>query len=728
MSSIDDASIDWEAIDIAHQKIRLVESIAVWPSWENGRRVYRLENRQSNQFFRIGFREYIFISLLDGKLTVAAACGQAAAKLGRDALSQKEAESIIVWLLRERLATALGVSSASVIDQSVKQAGSQAKPGFFQRINPFWMQVPLLKDTRRLNRLLDAMGILFAPACCIIALAFTLFAACVYMANFGAVNDSAGDLFTRNGWLYLLITWVVLKVIHEFAHAAACRRQKGETGEMGIILILFAPLAYVDVTSCWRMPRVSSRMIVSAAGMYVELLIAAIAMVAWLYSDSSEMKFWLANVIVTAGVSTIAFNANPLMRFDGYYLLSDAIGIPNLYTEASTELKRLASWITWGDRPSGGHYQGQRRIFLLVYGLAALIWRILICAALCVTASVMFSGAGIVLAVFGIVAWFGKPLVKLIGMIVDDYQMDRSRFARSMAATVVMLVAFVAVVFAPIPTSVDAPAVVHDVPEAIVRCRAEGFVTQLHVRHGQYVRKGQLLVSIENETLEKQLHHLELERKEVEIQQRIAIDKHDASAEWIARRDKETITEKIEKLRPKVQSLSILAMQSGRVAIEDATLLVGRYVREGDEMMRVVNPQVKEVVATVHQNDVSIARKAVGQYVAISDIRRRNFRARIANVNPRASNTLADVSLAALYGGPLNVQRSRDGDSDESALRLLEPHFQMRADVEPEQASDLLTGTRVSVHLGHRSQSLLRRCQWKLREWIQTQQEMAEQG
>ena len=371
-------AIDTDAIDLSQEPIRIAEDVAIWPAWENGESIYRLESRHRQRFYRVGFREYTFLSLLDGSTSVAAACGIAASKLGTEALTSDECESISVWLLSEGLASVRGTSA--------RKSKTETKI-FWKRLNPFWIQVPLAKSSDTLKSFLKMLSPAFGFGATFVGLAVIFVGVFAYFMHREALHRSSGDFFTSAGWIYFLATWIVLKIVHELGHAAVCKRLGGEVSEVGLVFMLFAPLAYVDVTSCWRLPRVFPRVLVSLAGMYVELVIASIAMLAWLACDSVEVRFWLANIVITAGVSTLVFNANPLMRFDGYYALSDILQIPNLYGEASSELKRLLRKLFYGDSTPGGHSLGKRRSFLIVYGLAAFLWRMLICFTLCVTAS-----------------------------------------------------------------------------------------------------------------------------------------------------------------------------------------------------------------------------------------------------------------------------------------------------------------------------------------------------
>lgn len=734
MVSFSSQTTDWTNVDLAHQKIRLSDDVNAWPARESGVRVYRLEDRKTHRFYRLGVREYLFVSLLDGRVTVAAACGLVAARLGQEALTQQEAESIVVWILEERLGSIKGMENSGEGSHGAEPNGAASADssgratGWIGRLNPFWMQIPLIRNTRRFGGFFELAAKLFSRGITTMMLVAILVAVLAYSYNFREVHQSAGDLFSRDGWFYLLVTWVSLKIVHEIGHAVSCHRMGGKAGEMGIVMVLFAPLAYVDVTSCWRMPRAVSRMLVSAAGMYVELSLASFAMFCWLYIETPEVRFWLANVVVTAGVSTVLFNANPLMRFDGYYLLSDAVEIPNLYTESSQELKRLFSQMSDGRESISGHYRGGRRLFLLAYAIAALCWRIMICVALCITASVMFSGAGLVLSAMGLMVWFGKPIKAFWVARCEEMRYDRARFWRSLVSSAVVSMVLGAVFFVPLPIGVEVSAVVRDRPQAIVRSKADGFVQAVLVNDGEYVKSGELLAVLENEELRKELADLEIDLAEVRLQKRLAVNQHHASNEWGARRDEDTILENIETVRSKVSGLELVASCDGWVSVLDPLSLPGRYLHEGEEVMRVCDPQEKEIIGLVSQPDVTLARSLAGHQVLISDVSNRHFRCKIKLVDPRATRKLPAESLSAVYGGPMNVQRadqetSEQGGGDPSAMQLVEPHFVVRGDLSTESGSELACGNRVRVSLGERYESLWRRsCQW-IRKTLQQRQD-----
>lgn len=727
MSPASTGSVNFEAIDITHQRLRLADDLAVWPAWENGRRIYRLERREAKRFYRVGFREYAFISLLNGETTVAGACGLAASKLGNEALTSDETESIAVWLIEERIASLTGEAGS---DRSTRQgslgprrARLADQTSLLKRINPFWIQFPIVKNVQLFAPALRFMAKSFHPVLIACGILLIVAGAVSFVFNRHAVYDSASNLMSPTGWMSLLLTWVVLKIIHEWGHALACQRVGGETGELGIVLILFAPLAYVDVSSCWRLPRRSSRLIVSAAGMFVELSVASIAMLIWSASDDVTMRYWLANVVITAGVSTVLFNANPLMRFDGYYLLSDLAQIPNLSTEGSSELKRLGRWLFYGDVISGCHYRGLRRVFIVVYGVAAALWRLFICLILCISAAVMFSGAGVALAAFGVFAWFGKPIGSMLEDTFENLRFTPMRLARSIVVAVFIVSLAGIGLNLPIPTAVNVPAAVHDSPDSIIRAGSDGFVRQIHVRRGQSVRRGDPLFTLENRSLEEQVNQLRLSLEENSVLHRIATDRHDASGEWTAHQDRLALERKIQQMQPKVDALTIKAPKDGTIQTRELRVLMGQFVREGEEITRVVGPKDAEVIGLIHQDKIEIARKNLGQPVWIRDASYRTYLGEMRKIDPRASFQLPDQSLAAPLGGPLEVTKLDTGhrEPEQHSFRLVAPHFLVRAELSPSDQSKLRAGSRVQIRLGYRNDSLAHRIMMALRHlWYET--------
>ncbi|MFK8110999.1 MAG: efflux RND transporter periplasmic adaptor subunit [Rubripirellula sp.] len=716
---------DPNTLDLNQQKLRIAADVLVWPVQERGESVYRLEIPKTHRFFRVGYEEYVFISLLDGETTLPQACGLAAAKLGQRAPSATQASSIARWLLKNKIAVLETdpEPSRSLVAESNK-ATSSLLGKTLQRINPFWIKVPLPQSSRWTDVFAKGFQPLFAPGLLIVGLVLMLVAAVSLVFHWNQFVTSSVSIFDRSNWIWLLVSWIGLKVIHELGHAAACGRVGGSVRESGLVFVLFAPMAYVDVTSCWRMNSRWSRIAVAAAGMYIELLIASLAVIGWMLVDSPHAKFLLHNTIFAAGLSTLLFNANVLMRFDGYFILADLIEVPNLYAEASASVRNvLKVWIT-GERAAPRNLMGWRRHVVLAYGFAALAWRFLICVSLAIAASTLFAGAGIVIAALGIVIWLGQPLIKATRFTADLRNRDPLRFVRAMVASALLASASLAAIFwIPIPSSVAAPAIVQYLPETFVRSRCNGFITRVHVRDGDRVNEGDLLVELENQELTNRLEQLRITRKQNDIRLRKATEQHATSEQLILKENQKAVLSQIEQLREHSSGLQLRAPRTGTVVSRSLANRVGMYVNEGEPVLIVADETDKQIVSAIEERKINVVRAVIGEEIQVRTASFRRVRGKLDRVEPRASHDLPNPVLAATEGGSMPV---RVGDSDAGNPELLEPHFRARIDLASNVAANLQAGMRVEAAFGYQSKSLADRIRQKVRDLWKSAQEGTE--
>jgi putative peptide zinc metalloprotease protein len=708
---------DRNTLDLTYQQLKIAPDVMVWPVRELGETVYRIEIPKLHRFFRIGYEEYVLLSLLDGKTTIPQACGLAASKLGSRAPTADQAKTIGRWLLTNELAH-FDSDPPPVRRQSVEPVMAESNPArrLIGKLNPFWIKPPLPLGDRWINRCADLFRPLLSGPAVMLGTFLMVISAFVLASNWNEFVASSANLFHPGNWIWLLVTWIVLKVVHELAHAVACNHQGGSVRETGIVFILFAPLAYVDVTSCWRMGSRWSRIAVASAGMYIELVIAAIAILLWQYVDAPQIRYLLHNLVTVAGLSTILFNANVLMRFDGYFMLADLIEIPNLYSEGSTAIRRIARrWIS-GEAPPPTTLGGWRKHFVTAYGVASLLWRVTICVSLAIAASAMFAGAGILITLFGVSLWIGAPMSKLYRYAVDLKSRNPNQFLRGVAlSTVLAFVSVWTLVWFPVPTSIVAPAVSQYLPDTVVRSRANGFIVGIHVEDGTPVRKGELLVELENRGLVNDLRQLEIERSQNEIRLRKATGQHDASELQVLRENQRAVTERIDQLRKQVAALRVTAPRDGRVVARDLRSKLGTYLNEGDAFMVVADESDKEIVAMIRHDEVNDVRQLIGHDV---DIRLAGFSrvaGRFDRIEPRASDELLDRSLAATEGGSLAVRAAVEPE-DQQQVRLLQPHFRGRIQLDSTTASVIPAAVRTEVWLGYRTESIFDRLHRQINE------------
>ena len=169
-----------------------------------------------------------------------------------------------------------------------------------------------------------------------VAAAYIFTALMLVLVNFETFRSKLPEFhqfFASGNWFYLAAALGITKVIHEFGHGLSCKYYGGECHEMGFMLLVFTPCLYCDVSDSWMLPSKWKRMMIGAGGMYIELILASTATFLWWNSHEGLFNQMCLNVMFVSSVSTLLFNANPLMRFDGYYILSDMLEIPNLRTK-----------------------------------------------------------------------------------------------------------------------------------------------------------------------------------------------------------------------------------------------------------------------------------------------------------------------------------------------------------------------------------------------------------
>lgn len=221
----------------------------------------------------------------------------------------------------------------------------------------------------------------FLGLCLISVLAASLFAA----THYTELREELPELHTLlhpSSMIWLLATFAIAKVLHEFGHALTCKHFGGECHEMGVMLLLCAPTLYCNVTDSWMLRSRWQRIAVSIAGILVELQIAAIAIFIWWYSQPGLLRSVALNLIVVCSVGTFLFNGNPLLRYDGYFVLADLLGISNLWQESRAALRGV--WAKWflANAASSERKFGQRRPVILAYGVASTAYQIFILGAI----------------------------------------------------------------------------------------------------------------------------------------------------------------------------------------------------------------------------------------------------------------------------------------------------------------------------------------------------------
>jgi putative peptide zinc metalloprotease protein len=457
--------------------------------------------------------------------------------------------------------------------------------------------------------------------------------------------------------------------------------------------------------------------------MYAEFFVAALAALVWCQLENGWLRQACHSLITMASVTTLLFNGNFLMRFDGYYILSDLLEIQNLYASGrQCVLNRIRNFF-WGTDGKVPEHEGWRRYVVHAYGWASLFWRILFAVGILLVAARMFRGLGLILALVTGFTWFAVPWSRTIWGLFNRPRQERPNWGRFLAVTCSLTAVMTIIAFLPWPGGVRAPAVVDYAPLHVVRVAVPGFVEQVCVTAGQSVAPGDVLVVLRDPSILQRLQDLELEIAQSEVRSRILHREDRMSDYLVEKRNRQALTERLAQLQEEVAQLTIRATCHGQVLGRDLPSLVGQYVEMGKELMTVGDERHKHIEASVAQQDVDIFRDSLETenlfYLKGSGRVQRGLT--LVRVNPRASTVTRHPALLATSGGPLAVSwRAAQADSSAgpTTSELTEPRFTAVFQLPEERAASLRAGQLAWVKLAKHQRSIGRQIMTFVGHWI----------
>lgn len=347
----------------------------------------------------------------------------------------------------------------------------------------------------------------------------------VHREDFVRELPAASQWLTMQNAILLAIVVGVTKIAHELGHAAVSERFGAKCRSIGPMLLVFTPALYCDTSASWMIPSRWKRASVALAGIATELTIASICVWVWLYSAPGLIHTIASHVIVVCGVSTVFFNANPLLRYDGYYLLSDLTDVPNLGQRANRRLSSLtASWLLGVPQSDAPSEPADESWWLLFYGIASVIYRWMLMFTIIAFIWIALRPHGLeivgqlaaIMAVMSMTFAAAKPLQKFLSNPTQRRKIRVSRFALSLTT----IAGVIALGFVPFQLQTIVSARIVPKSEARVFVSSAGQLDEMHVRPGQTVQKGDTIAQLRNPVFRRQLIDAKgtLRQQEIRIQ------------------------------------------------------------------------------------------------------------------------------------------------------------------------------------------------------------------
>lgn len=659
-----------------------------------GQTWYVLQDPSSSRQHRFSHSVHHIIGLMDGQRTVHQIWDAAITSLADEAPTQDE----IIGLLN-RLHTADVLQSDVPADSLEMFQRQTRKRGAWKRglANPLALRFPLVDPDFFLCNWLSLVKPLAGRVGFVLWLV-VVGTACVQAAfNWPALTHNLADrVLQPHNLLLLWLIYPLVKLLHELGHAFATRIWGGEVHEMGIMLLALMPIPYVEASASASFPDKRQRMAVAGAGIAVELFIASLALFLWLNVESGRISAIAYNVMLVGGLSTVLFNGNPLLRFDGYFILADWIEIPNLGQRSTGYLGYLAQRYLFGieEAVSPVTAPGERAWFI-GYGLASFAYRLFTMAMLALFVSSKFFTVGVLIALWAlatqIVAPTVRSCVRLHARAGDRGQRARLYTVGGVLGGVLALLFFVI----PFPLATQCEGVVSLAEHSRIRAGADCFITEILARDGSEIESGEPLIACEDPYLETEVRLLEANLAEIRAR---------SLAESLqSRKNREILMEEIAAAEAQLaraherrEDLLISSPNQGLLTLPESSSLAGRFVEQGALLGYVMGPAQSVVVAVIGQSDISLVREKTTKVELrlagdIGVLRT----ATIDRETPAASDTLPSPVLGLSGGGDVPVD-----PADSTGVRALNKVFQVEIKL-PIPKERIRIGERAYIRFDH---------------------------
>lgn len=506
-------------------RLRMRADLHIQPLQFGGKIFWGVKDPFSLQYYQLRDEEFFILKQLDGQASFDTIRRQYEQRFPPQKLEASQLQGFLSRLHQEGLILADAFGQGEILLERRTQKQSQARRARF--MNPLAIRFRGIDPHRFLNQLQPWTALCFTPLFLLATLILMAAAGTLIIAHLDAVIAQLPDFatfFEAKNLLLLGCSLALVKVLHELGHAVACRQFGGECHEMGVMLLAFIPCLYVNVSDAWTMPSKWHRIIVSSAGIFVELIISAVCVFLWWFSYPGLFHSLCLNVVFVCSVSTLLLNGNPLLRYDGYYILLDLLEVPNLRQRAQSIVSnRLHHWF-FGHKADTLLKEPRRlRRFLFLYGIASVLYRWFIVIAILTVCYYVLEPYGLevfaqVMGAFVLMGMLIMPLKSGVNEVRTYAKTGQIQWRRFLIRTAIALILFAGLLFIPLPHRISAPALIELKDAKHLYVTAPGFLKSAATPQ-TVLQQGSLIAQLQNDEIDQEILKLtgQINQQEIRI-------------------------------------------------------------------------------------------------------------------------------------------------------------------------------------------------------------------
>jgi putative peptide zinc metalloprotease protein len=670
-----------------------------------GRTYWVVKDPVGLQYFRFQEEEFAILQMLDGTVSMDEIKERFEDEYPPQKITLDELQQFLGMLHRSGLVVA-GVSGQG--RQLRLRRDKRKRQQLLQTMgNILCIRFKGIDPERLLNWLYPYCRWFFSLPMAAIFITMALTALLLVIVEFDVFRSKLPEFhqfFNMHNAFLLAFTLGITKIFHEFGHGLACKHFGGECHEMGIMVLVLTPCLYCNVSDSWMLPSKWQRAMIGAAGMYVEIVIASICTFIWWFSTPGLLNNLCLNAMFICSLSTVIFNGNPLLRYDGYYILADLVEIPNLRQKATTILSRkLGQWCLGLEMPDDPFLPQSNQILFAVYSIAAAIYRWFIAISICWFLYKLFESyhlkfVGQMVVAASLWALFFTPLYQLGKFFYVPGRLDKVKKAR-MYATLGILAALVSVViFLPLPNSVLATFEIQARDAEPVYAEVPGKLTLIDTKPGYQVEAGTKLGQMQSIDLEQEIAKLSMSiahyRTRLDNLRRQGYSDPRAVSEIPP--VKEALQSALDQLDKKQEDLNRLCLKApiagtvlpppltqrrddpeGHLPTWSGTPLekenLGAFLQEGALFCQIGDPRKLEAIVVIDQADRNLIRKGQRVEIKIDELPHDTFSSHVAEI-AESELKVSPQRLSSKSGGELATKT----DPNSGVERPMSTSYQAR--------------------------------------------------
>jgi len=662
---------------VAEARLGLLPTVVVHKQRSRGRDWYVLRDTYNQRFYRITPQAYAFVSRLNPQRTVEEVWQSCLRDMPAEAPGQEEAMQVLAQLHQANLLFHDTPADSQTIFTRHREQRRRELQG--KLLSFLSIRIPLWDPNRWLDGQRGLAGALVSPAMGVLLALLVLTGGAVALAQRHRLWEQTEGLFAVGNLAWLYVAMALMKALHEYAHALVVKRFGGEVHGCGIMLLLLVPLPYVDATGSWAFRDRHARALVGAAGVIVELALAAAGALVWAATGPGLVNSLAFNVMVIGSVSSLLFNGNPLLRFDAYYVLSDLVDIPNLYQRAGQQWKYFADrWLLGTVHAESPARDRREWAWLTAYGALSFGYRVLVFASILMLLADHWLGVAVAFA--GVMLFVGllRPGWQWLQHLRSPALL-RNRTRAMLVSAALIGLPLAAALWLPVPDALRAPGVVEARQRTRVAAGSAGRLVAIEAAHGARVQAGQVLARLANPELLLEIRAAQAALDEAEALRGLALER--AVAEVAVHEQRVAAArDRLAQLREREAALTVRAAHAGTWLAEDLHQRRNNWLARGQALGELVNPEGLRFSAVVSQEqaDALFARLGQGQ-AGGAELRLRGQADRVLQPSrllllPYQSERLVSPALGWQGGGAVAVR-----PDDPQGLQALEPYFELQA-------------------------------------------------